>query len=502
VRRAWILALAVLLAAIGCGSDDHQTASAQRGASGTPAGVGAARTTARDWTHFGFDAQRSSVGPSRTGIAVSDLGRLRRRQVQLPGTVDSAPIYLARVKVGGRRRHGVFFVTTIYGITLAVDARSGAILWKFEPNGIAGWEGSPQFTTTTPVSDPDRRSIYAASPNGQIHKLSVASGAERSGWPVGVTRDASHEKLASPLNISGRFVLAATGGYIGDAPPYQGHVLAIERSSGRVAHVFNSLCSDRQDQILDPGSCGSSDSAIWGRNAPVVVPGSHRILVTTGNAPFNGRTDWGDSVLMLAPDASRLLQSYTPANQAQLNDSDSDLGSTSPAALPVPGRGKARYRYAAQGGKDGRLKLLSLRGLGGNPAFGPRTGGEVQVLDGAWAFTSPVVWRTHGRVYVFAADNGGTTAYRFSGRRPRLHVLWRNGTAGTSPVLAGGLLYVYNDHDGGVNVYRPRSGRKIATLPSGSGHWNSPIVVDGRIALGEGNSNDHDKSGVLDIWSR
>ncbi len=32
------------------------------------------------------------------------------------------------------------------------------------------------------------------------------------------------------------------------------------------------------------------------------------------------------------------------------------------------------------------------------------------------------------------------------------------------------------------------------------GHWNSPIVVDGRIALPEGNSNDHSTSGILDIW--
>jgi hypothetical protein len=69
-------------------------------------------------------------------------------------------------------------------------------------------------------------------------------------------------------------------------------------------------------------------------------------------------------------------------------------------------------------------------------------------------------------------------------------------------VLAGGLLYVYDVGDGGLNVYRPRPGRLVATLPAGPGHWNSPIVVDGRIALPEGDANDHETSGVLDIWSR
>lgn len=47
----------------------------------------------------------------------------------------------------------------------------------------------------------------------------------------------------------------------------------------------------------------------------------------------------------------------------------------------------------------------------------------------------------------------------------------------------------------------PTKGTQVADLGTGSGHWNSPIVVDGRIALPEGNANRHAKSGVLDIWS-
>ena len=39
-------------------------------------------------------------------------------------------------------------------------------------------------------------------------------------------------------------MIAATGGYYGDAPPYDGHVVAIDRTSGRIAHVFNTECSN------------------------------------------------------------------------------------------------------------------------------------------------------------------------------------------------------------------------------------------------------------------
>jgi len=83
-------------------------------------------------------------------------------------------------------------------------------------------------------------------------------------------------------------------------------------------------------------------------------------------------------------------------------------------------------------------------------------------------------------------------------RGGRLRGLWSNGTGGTSPVVAGGLLYVAGA--GGVSVYVPSSGRRVATLPVGAIHWQSPIVADGRVAVGEGNANDHRTSGVLNIY--
>lgn len=501
MRRLPLLAL-VLLGFAGCSSGGQNAATdpGTEGAAAPPNAGKATKGTARNWTRYGFNAQRSNVGPSRVGFR--SPAKLRRHRVKLPGIVDSSPIYLHGARVGGKRRH-VFFVTTTYGRTLAIDAATRKRLWQFVPRGVRSLEGSPQFTNATPIADPGRRYIYSVSPNGQIHKLSVRRGREARGWPVTITRDPTHEKIAPALNINGRYVIAVTGGYIGDAPPYQGHVAAISRRSGRLAHVFNTLCSDRRT-IIKPSSCRSSASAIWARAGAVVVPGSRNLIVTTGNAPFDGRTDWGDSVLMLSPNGSRLLQSYTPATHEELAGIDADLGSTTAALLPAPGGRKPRY--AMQGGKDGKVRLLSLRRLNNKTGrFGPETGGELQVFEpprGDLAFTTPAVWRTGKRVLVFTADQGATVAYELRGSPARLHVLWDNGTSGSSPVLAGGLLYVYDVQGGGLNVYRPKSGRRVATLSSGPGHWNSPIVVDGYIALPEGDANDYDTSGVLNIWSR
>jgi hypothetical protein len=194
------------------------------------------------------------------------------------------------------------------------------------------------------------------------------------------------------------------------------------------------------------------------------------------------------------------MHNYTPANQAQLSSSDSDLGSSSPALLG----NKSGQPLAVMGGKDGILRLLDLDRLDGaaRPA-GPRTGGaqqEISTPGGAPLFTIPAIWTDpRGRINVFVATDGGTADYVL-GRDRRLHVAWSNGTAGTSPIVAGGLLYVYDEVDGALKVYRPSRGSLLASLPARHGHWNSPIVVGGRIILPEGDANSHGTRGTLDIY--
>jgi outer membrane protein assembly factor BamB len=443
-----------------------------------------------DWTRFGYDAARSSSGPAQTGITAANLGRLRGGRTQLGGTADSSPIYLRAVRVAGKARD-VFFLTTSYGKAVAVDASSGRVLWTFTPPGYSSWAGSPQITNSTPVADPSRRWIYSASPDGRIHKLSVAAGREAPGWPVTITKLPTREKIGVSLNYSHGLVLAATGGYYGDAPPYQGHVAAIAASSGRLVHVWNSLCSDRR-VLISPPTCPASDSAIWARAGVVVEPGSGKLLVATGNAPWDGKTNWGDSVLELSPDATTLLQNWTPAEQDRLNRSDLDLGSTAPALL---GSG-----LAVQGGKDGKLRLLDLTKLNGQGGAGPVTGGELQTVStpsGSGLFSAPAVWHHAGRTWLFVSDFSASAAYVLNGRR--LSEVWHAGFSGTSPVVAGGLLYVY-DPGGTLRILAPTTGRVLLSLDAGRGHWSSPIVTDGRIALPVGDANDHGVSGALYVW--
>ena len=440
----------------------------------------------QDWRTFGGNVQSTSANASSTGITAANVAQLSRLQVQLPGTVDASAIFLHGVTVNGAL-HDAIFVTTTYGKTLALDAASGAILWTYTPPSYQALAGTYQITNSTPVADPDRQSLYAASPDGYIQKLTVSDGEPV--WRTAITKLPQREKIASPLKHSGGHVIAVTAGFIGDQAPYQGHVAVLDGSSGKLLQVWNSLCSNRPG-LLEPDSCAQSLSAIWGRAGAVIDPTSGDIFVATGNGEWTGTTDWGDSLIEIDPTATKLLGNYTPADTATLYARDLDLGSTSPVLLGGD--------LIAQGGKDGTIRLLSREAIAGASPHKAHELQSVSTPSGNDLFTQPAVWEHGGETWMFAADGGATEAWAVV--NAKLQEKWKTATGGTSPFEAGGLLFVYAPA-GGLYVYDAASGKQIAVLACGSGHWNSPIVLQGEIILPEGNANDRTTSGVLDIWS-
>lgn len=448
-------------------------------------GLAAQARSKGSWTQFGWNAQRTSHSTASTGINAQNLSRLQPQQVQLDGTVDAAVIYLAGARIEGAR-HDAFIFTTTYGKTEAIDAHTGQLLWRYTPPGYGSWAGTYRITNATPIAGSQERYVYAASPDGRIQKLAVANG--RALWRTAVTRLPEREKIASPLNLRNGRVIATVGGYIGDRTPYQGHVAILDAASGRLLHVWNALCSNRSG-LLDPSSCSEQRAAIWGRAGAVIEPGTGNLFVATGNGPWNGKTAWGDAVIELNSTATRMLANYTPGNTEQLNEDDLDEGSTSPVLL---GGG-----YIAQGGKDGHIRVLKLSAIAGTS---PHRGPASQTVDtpgqGDLFTAVALVHGKHGE-WLFVADNQGTEAFRFA--HGRLAKAWENQTPGTSPVVAGGLLYVY-DPRGGLYVYQPWTGKQVGDLDCPRGHWNSPIVVHHMIALPVGNANAHQTSGELVIW--
>ena len=473
------LVVAVLLAA-GCGSSGP----APPAASSLPPARASLAAPNANWPLFGYNPQRTDVDPAATGITANNAHLLRRRVVALPGTVDSSPIYLHAVLVHGARRD-VFVMTTTYGKTLAVDAATGRILWVFTPPSYRSYAGTYQLTTSAPAADPDRLHVFAAAPDGRVYRLSLSTGRDQTGtgWPVSITRLPAREKITAAINITSNHVIASTGGYIGDTPPYQGHVVVVDRQTGRIIGAFNTLCSN-VPRIMNPTDCPEFHGSVWARDGVEVEPDGN-LLFATGRGHADDRTYFGNSVLEISPDARHLLNYWTPPDANQRDVNDIDVGSTGPV---LTGKGTI-----VQSGKDGKLHVIRL----GRPGY------EIQTLDAPGASEMiagvPAVWH-HGRsttIYL-ATESGGTAAYNVT-NAGKLRLIWQNGTGGTSPILAGGLLYVY-DPAGALNVYNPANGKLIVRLPAGSGHWNAPVIGGGRIALPQGNANNHSQTGTLNLY--
>ena len=345
-----------------------------------------------NWLQFGGDSTHGSDSTSETVISLSNAPTLHRVwQATLLATADGEPMYVPNVSTANGTQD-LLFVTTRNGDIQAVAASTGAILWSksFGPGLCKINNGSQTcYTTSSPAVDPSLGFVYSYGLDGKVHKLALATGAETTtgGWPEVVTLKAFDEKGSSALSTATakdgtHNLYAVTAGYPGDGGDYQGHLVAINLSTG-AQKVFNTLCSNQAVHFAEkPGTpdCAAVQSGVWARAGTLYDPATDRIFFATGNATYSpSGHDWGDTVGALHPDGSGNssgdpIDTYTPANFSQLQSADADLGSTLPAILKAPS-GSTVTDLAVMSGKDAKLRLLNLANLSGHggPGF---TGGR------------------------------------------------------------------------------------------------------------------------------
>jgi hypothetical protein len=492
------------------------------------AALGGTTAQATDWLQFGYDTAHSGYNREEKGY--STAGNQVAYHYALPSTVDkadNAPIYLGNVATSSGTK-SILFILTNNGTFLALDADSTTlnVLWSQQPTGA----GTTTRGFGSGAIDPDLLHVYAYAFDGKIHKYQVGDGTEilTGGWPQVSTLKPDVEKGAAGLSIAATvggstYLYSVTDGYIGDGGDYQGHVTAIDLVAG-TQKVFNSACSDKTIHFCKKNAsgcavanqCASVQNGIWGRPGAVYDLATDRVFITTGNGPYNassGGLNWGDSVLALHPDGTGSgggmpVDSYTPSTFQQLQNTDADLGSESIAIVPPPPGTGAQYQHiAVQAGKDGCVRLINLADMSGKGAPA-HTGGELDAKDlpggsncasgndGPEIKPQPAVWvnpaDSSSWIYVTSYGNG-SAAYKIAltSGKPSLELQWPKGMAtfpsGTSPVVANGVLYYMSgnhlvalDAVTGVSL---SNGSAWATTSFSSQHWQSPIIVNGRLYL-------------------
>jgi len=482
--------------------------SAALGAPATPRSAGAlaaAPGTPGDWQQFGYDSGHRGFNPLETTIQPGNVATLHLLyKAALAAKIDDAPVFLSSVATPSGLRD-LLFATTTDGRILAVDAATGVTIWSHQP------ATGPLITTSSPAIDPGRRFVYSYALDGQVHKYRVGDGGEITGggWPEVATLKPQNEKCSPALAVAtagdGHSYLYATnsGALAQDMGDYQGHVTAIDLGTG-VQQVWNANCSDQAVHFTHgTPDCPAVQSGVWAHGGVFYDSDLDRIFLVTGNGQFDAQQsghNWGDSVLALRPNGTgsgaQPLDSYTPAEFDQLDEQDLDLGSTGPAQLPT--LAASRYPHlAVQSGKDAMLRLLDLDNLSGQSRPG-QVGGELQKIplpQGHVVLTAPAVWMdpATGSVWVFVANGAGISGLRLAvdaGGTPSLVPAWTRSSGGTSPVVANGIVFYVGP--AGLQALSPADGSLLWSdpRPGQAGiHWQSPIVVDGRVYVGDQGGN-------------
>jgi hypothetical protein len=391
----------------------------------SPKGILVSVTTYHnDNSRRGLNAHETSL--TLENVNAGQFGKVFSHPVD--GYVYAQPLYLPQVNIPGRGVHNVVFIATEHDTVFAFDADDAnganiAPLWKISfinpavgvttvssHNDLDCSDLVPEVGITgTPVIDPSTGTIYIVVRTKEdgaffqrLHALDVTSGAEKFGGPVTVQAKVKGHADGSvngfvyfdPLRNNQRPGLLLEHGsvYISwashcDHGPYHGWVISYDASTLQQNGVWNS-------------SPNAGFGGIWQAGGGPGADEQGNIYIATGNALFDidrGGRDYGDSVVKLAASSNRLkvVDYFTPFDQALLNDNDADLGSGGPMLLPIQPLGAPHQHLLTVAGKEGVLYLLDADNLGHFNA-----GSNEQIVQSFQAFScctggSATWWNNH-----------------------------------------------------------------------------------------------------------
>jgi len=258
-----------------------------------------------------------------------------------------------------------------------------------------------------------------------------------------------------------------------------------------------------------------TEGAIWQGGGGISADESGYIYVVTANGDFDadsGGTDYSDSVLKLQIQSGqfKVVDYFTPANQATLASQDLDLGSS--PALILPDQTGTYAHLLVTGGKDGRVWILNRDNLG---HLQTNDAGVVYLIPGLsdGLFAGVSYW--NGNLYLqeigdylnqYALQNAVTgtpisSADQIGGFPDSPTVVSSNGTANavlwlvqTTAYLAPGpsVLLAYDGNNVNSEIYSSSTAANGSDQAGPAVKFAVPTVANGKVYVGT--------SGEVDVY--
>jgi len=511
-------------------------------------------TQHNDIARTGQNTNETILTPAN--VNTSSFGKLFSYPVD--GWVYAQPLCVPGVTMGAGTpqagtTHNVVFVSTEHDSVYAFDADSNAgananPLWHITlmdtahgaaatgvstvPNGDVGTgDIVPEIgITSTAVIDPATNTMYVVGKtkeNGnyiqRLHALDITTGAEKFGGPVTLSGsvpgngngssggtlnwDPKWENNRPGLLLLNGIVYIGFGSH-GDNGPWHGWILAYNASTLSQTGVWCASPNGAADGIWMSGAGLAAD-------VPAGKPFG-RIFTSTGNGthsattPYDNTMNYGDSIIKLdlnngVPTMNSggtvVGDDFTPHDQANLNNGDTDQASGGALLLPdsVGGGG----HQLIQVGKTGRVYVLDRENLGGYNPNNTKDPEEKAYVAGMWS--SPTYW--NGNVY-FWGNGDNLKAFSFANgaisANPTSTSVESSGFPGATPSISAngttnGILWsVKTDNYGsqGREILYAHDATNVAKLlysteqnvgrdnPGNSVKFIVPTVMNGKVYFG------------------
>jgi hypothetical protein len=385
-----------------------------------------------------YNNQRTGANLLETTLNVNNVnagGFGKLFQLPVDDEVYATILYASGVVVGGVTRN-VIYVATVNNTLSAFDAdTAGPPLWQRNFNGTGRPTRNNEVGQAcgtyldfsgnigivgTPVIDGGSLTIYLVSrtvdsdgvTRQRLRALDIQTGADRSPGSVvlsGTGYNAALNNQRPGLVLSQGIVYVSQASFC-DNGNYRGMVLAYNATTLAQTAIFNVAPS------LGRGG-------IWMHGAAPSVDSSGSLFLSTGNGAWDGTSNFGESVLKLAGGSLSRQSFFTPANWADLNTLDLDLGASGVVLLPGT-------NFAVTGGKGaGTGFLLNTANLGGNAPGDTQIPQKWQAVDPTVRPTanhhirnSMVTWHSPQGLNVYVwGENDFARAYRFNQQTQRLN---------------------------------------------------------------------------------